>query len=140
MLIKIFLCFIFLSVSVPEESRAGDLARPRNFQTISRLNTQRPNAGSYYTEGYVVSRYHCEPCAAPSQCVPCLPDYVILSESPKPKFIGALTDKEVVLFVDGNTEMIMGVLYRVLVHILDVKTLDQAVNNMKVIYYEKVIK
>jgi len=49
-----------------------------------------------------------------------------------------MTDQEIVIFVDDPNIFEKRVKYRFLIKILDAKTVDQQLNNIKLIYHQKI--
>ncbi len=105
-----------------------------NFFEISSLNIQKPSLGAFHTKGYVVDIYQCPVCEKEEECSPCVSNYIILSEKKKLLDKSLLDSSEILIFVDDTSIFKIGKEYTVLFQILDVKTIDQTLNNLKLIY------
>lgn len=110
---------------------------PNNFLSISAINQKKLSFGIYETVGYVVKVYRCPPCPEGALCKPCIGNYIVVSQEKIEFDLHQVTDKQVIIFVDENTEFLIGKRYRFLVRILDVKTTDQAANNIQLIYSKR---
>ena len=108
----------------------------RNLYPIHKINQEKLTFGTYHVEGYVVGTYTCVPCAHET-CRPCLPVHVIISEKKADFEEKKLTDQDLIVFVDDAAVFEKGKRYRFLIHVLDVNTMQQPANNIKLIYYEK---
>ena len=109
-----------------------------NAFAIHELNKKKLSYGTYQISGYVIKKYICPPCPRPGACQPCMKPYIIVSEEfrvadENPK----LSDEDMMIFVDDAAVFELGEKYKLLIHILDLKTSDQSVNDPKLIYYEK---
>lgn len=107
-----------------------------NFYSIPELNQRQFNHGTYETEGYVTFIYSCV-CIQVAKCKPCMDDNIIVSDNNVPKSSYELTNHDVIIFLKEKSQFQLGKKYRFIVQILDVKSTDQILNNIKLIYYEK---
>ncbi len=119
------------------ETKAEELAKPRNFYTIEELNQHKFEFGTYETEGYVVYINSCT-CPPRAKCEPCAEKHIIISavknESPEYK----RTPNDLKIFIGALGSFEVGTKYRFIIQVLDVKTTSQDLNNIKLIYYKKV--
>lgn len=109
----------------------------RNFISIEELNQKEIERGSYHIEGFVVYSYSCPECLEDVFCKLCMADNIIVSKNDFPRRYEDLTDHEIIVFVEDSSVFEVGEKYRILLQVLDVKTIDQPVNNVKLIYSEK---
>lgn len=109
-----------------------------NFYTVSTIHKQLLGPGTYETEGFVGYIYTCPSCPPEGVCKPCMGNNIVITEDNK-TFDGYnyLTDKELIVFTDESQALEKGIKYKFLIQVLDVKTVDQALNNIKLIYSEK---
>lgn len=108
-----------------------------NYYTIHELNELKPTFGTYNVTGYVSKIYECPPCPEGALCKPCMPAHIVISERKTLLAKYALTDREMVVFVEDAAGLKVDKKYHFLIQILDVKTTDQAINNPKLIYFEE---
>ena len=104
---------------------------------ISELNTLNPAYGTYEVSGFVVKVYECPVCPEGAQCKPCMPDHIVIAERRSRFAEYMLTNKEMIVFVDDPSVFKVNRRYRFLIQILNVKTVDQVLNNPKLIYFER---
>jgi hypothetical protein len=108
-----------------------------NFYKIYELAKGKLGLGTYQTQGYVVRKYSCPPCPQEGVCQPCMPDYVVISDN-------LSLDADIVIypqlrfFVEDADLFEEGKEYKWLIQILDVKSIDQTLNNIKLIHSEKI--
>jgi len=135
---KIFLITVILVLGAHGTSVQGATEIPiQNLLTIHQLNQQNPKFGTYHVEGYVIRIYTCPPCPKGALCKPCAPEHIILSDENKSLgTVDDITDQELAIITDTVQPFEIGKKYRVLLQILDVKTLEQKLNNPKLIYFE----
>jgi hypothetical protein len=113
-------------------------AEKRNFYSIEQLNYFQFSSGTYETEGYVVQAYECPDCPPTPVCRLCLSNNIIISaESGLEENSLKLSNKDLIVFVDPTHRFQVGSKYKFLIQILDVKSTTQILNNVKLIYYEK---
>lgn len=136
---KIILCmliWIFCCISPASSLERGVF----NYFTIREINDEKPTFGTYETEGFVIRTYECHPCQSPGECVPCEPEHIVISEENLILEKYFLSDKELILLVANAGEFEKGQRYRFLINVLDVKNMQQEMNNIKLIHYQKVTK
>lgn len=110
-----------------------------NLYTIEEVNQQKLSFGTYHVEGYVIKNYKCPPCPEGAMCKPCMPHHMIISQDNKVyDYDVALTNKELMVFTSQDQILKENEYYRFLIQILDVKTSDHNINNVKLIYYERI--
>ena len=118
-----------------KEGNPGDVLE--NFYSISDINKNKFSYGTYQTEGYVIQKYDCPPCPENAMCKPCMGARIVISEAAKEiAQDGQLTEKDLIVFVEDTALVELGKKYRFLLQVLDVKTTQQPVNNVKLIYFE----
>ncbi|MBZ0166215.1 MAG: hypothetical protein K8I00_05355 [Candidatus Omnitrophica bacterium] len=110
---------------------------PQTVYRISELNGINPRFGTYEVWGYVVKVYECPPCPEGAQCKPCMADHIVIAERRSRFAEYVLTDREMIVFTDDNSDLHLNRKYRFLIQIMNVKTTDQILNNPKLIYYER---
>lgn len=120
------------SPTVPEKR----LKRAENFYSIPELNQHQFNHGTYETEGYVTSIYTCV-CIQVATCKPCMDDHIIVSDNNALKSGYDVTNHDLIIFLKEKNRFQLGKKYRFIIQILDVKSTKQVLNNIKLIYYEK---
>ena len=119
---------------------AGVVFAAPNTYLIHELNQSKLDYGTYETMGYVSDVYTCPVCEAGQECEACQPDHIVISEEKTLLAKYALTDNELIVFVDDPALFEVGKEYRFLIRILDAKTMDQPLNNIKLIHHEEIIK
>ena len=110
--------------------------RPKNFYTIPELNQHQFNRGTYETEGYVAFIYTCA-CIQVASCKPCMEDNIIVSDQNTSRSGYNLTSHDLIIFLKEKGRFQVGKKYRFIIQILDAKSTSQMLNNIKLIYYEK---
>jgi len=108
-----------------------------NFYTIEEFNRRNFLYGTYYTAGFVVHLYDCNACKKDATCPPCSQDYIVISADNPILARHDPSEKELIIFVDDANVFKRGEKYLFLVQVLDVKTIEQIANNLKLIYYKK---
>ncbi len=134
------LIFVFLCSVQPAFGMGHDLhGHQHNWIDISELNDRQPEFGVYTVVGYVVKIYECPPCPPDAYCKPCMPPNIVISERNSELAQYALTNQELLVFTtqEQSDELRMDRPYRFLLQVLDVKTTDQAINNVKLIHFER---
>ena len=116
---------------------AAIFPQAKNVYAIHELNESQFSAGSYETEGFVIKAYDCEAAVDGGLNGSCDHDYIVISEDKLILGKYFLSDKELIIFVDDVLQFEKGIKYRFLVKILDVKTTRQKLNNLKLVYFEK---
>jgi len=106
--------------------------------TIQELNQQGFSFGTYEVVGYVTKIYTCPSCPEPGVCVPCTPDYIVLSEQNSLLAKYEVTEKELIVFAENAEQFKLNKKYKLLIQILDVKSTEQMLNNIKLIYSEEI--
>ena len=110
-----------------------------NFFTIHELNKKKLTYGTYEIIGFVIKKYTCSPCPLGASCMPCMKPHIIVSDEFRIiNDYDKMSDEDMVIFVDDTASFSLGKKYKMLIHILDLKTMDQPVNDPKLIYYEKI--
>jgi hypothetical protein len=130
MIFRIILVIGFLICSSAAYSQPSQSA---NFYRVYELVDGKLGVGTYFTQGYVVQKYVCPACLEGNLCKPCLPNYILISENPSVDADSLLYPKMMV-FVEDARIFEERQEYKFLVQILDVKSIDQKLNNMKLIY------
>jgi hypothetical protein len=119
------------------DDKTEELAKPRNFYTIDELKQHKFDFGTYETEGYVVYADQCV-CPPRTKCEPCAEKHIIISatKNESPEYQPSPNDLMIFIGTLGSFEV--GMKYRFIVQVLDVKTASQDLNNIKLIYFKKV--
>lgn len=131
---KFVIVIMLVMMSGPGWSQLKPLT---NFYKISELNRLKPAFGTYNVIGYVSKIYECPPCPQGALCKPCMPSHIVISEARTLLAKYALTDREMIVFIENAEGLKPDKKYVFLIKILDVKTTDQAINNPKLIYFEE---
>jgi len=100
------------------------------------MHKKEVSYGTYHTVGYVVKRYECPACPEGSICKPCMGANIVISHEKKVLDVYELGDKDLIVFVDDPKVFKLGKKYLFLITILDAKTTDQSLNNVKLVYSE----
>ncbi|MCK5633231.1 hypothetical protein KAH94_05745 [bacterium] len=110
-----------------------------NLYSIEEINRNKFSFGTYCTLGYVVKKHECLECPGSAVCRACAPANIIISEEKEKKNVGEyeLSDKDLIVFVEDDKPLKLGCKYLFLIQILNVKTMDQTINNVKLIYFKK---
>jgi hypothetical protein len=127
-------CLGFAVICLAETDRP-----PLNKYSISELNKDLFTFGTYEIEGYVVKAYSCPPCPQGAQCKVCMPENIVVSQELKEfdSYV-KLTENDLIIFVEDAKVFKIGVKYKFLIQIMDVKSTNQPLNNIKLIYYEEI--
>jgi len=136
-LVLLFFMF-FVNYSFAKEEQGEEEETARNYYYIHELNQKGFNFGTFETLGYVANAYECPPCPPKAFCKPCMGNHIVVSEDNRSIDDYLLTDREIIVFVDHPLEFKKDVQYKFLIKILDVKTVDQQLNNIKLIFYQKI--
>lgn len=116
----------------PEGKKRG---QPNSY-TIQELNKSGLNFGTYAVEGYVMKMVLCASCLDKALCAPCAPEHMIISEEKLLLEKRLLTDRELIVFIENQERLQIGVRYRFLIQMLDVRTMNQKAFNAKLVYAE----
>lgn len=111
---------------------AGD----ENKLSITQLNEKGYTFGTYLIEGYVIEKLKCPDCSKKRDCKPCFGKRILVSERKESYGIDALSKEELYIFVEDLSVFRKGKKYSFLIQILDAKTTNQFINNVKLIYFE----
>lgn len=139
MLGRLILTIWAVAWAVPVFGMGHDLhGHEHNGIEISELNDRQPEFGTFTVTGYVVKIYRCPPCPDGTHCKPCMPPNIVISERNTELAQYALTNQELIVFTtqEQSDELVLDRPYKFLLQVLDVKTTDQAINNVKLIYFE----
>ena len=111
-------------VSLPKPQDVVTPPAKNDFYPIHEIYKQPINLGTYETEGYVI---HVEK-----------PNTMVIAEANK-RFVSydSISDKELIIFSDDMENFVVGTKYKFLIQVLDVKTTKQELNNIKLVYSEK---
>ena len=113
-------------------------AKIPNLITVEELIQRRYTYGAYYIEGYVLDVRPCPPCPRPGLCSPCLPESIVISSTKGSILLLGEKANAVIIFVERASAFQAGGQYRFLIQILNVKTMPTPVNNLKMIYSERI--
>jgi len=133
--IRVYLSFLILLLAFNAYS---ELQPIRNFNTVSDFIENKFTYGTYHTEGFVVETYACPSCPEGAMCKPCSKDYIVIAEEKRPIPDLSLLEREIIIFVDDSKRFQIDRRYRFLVQVRDVKSTVQDMNNLKLIYSEKI--
>ena len=136
-MVKKKLVFILL-IFILSASATLSQAQWKIFYTIQELNQQGFSFGAYEVVGYVTKIYTCPPCPEPGVCVPCTPNYIVLSEKNSLLAKYEVTEKELIVFTENADQFKLNKKYKFLIQILDVKSTEQMLNNIKLVYSEEI--
>lgn len=130
---------LVLTVLVSVQSVRSQTEEIENLVEIYQLNEMAPEFGTYTVEGYVAKIYECPECPEGAVCKPCMPPNIIISDRKSQFAQYALTDSELIVFADQAQvdELRVNKRYRFVIQVLDVKTTDQVLNNVKLIFAER---
>jgi hypothetical protein len=134
MKVKVFVIILILFTSTMGLAQLKPLT---NFYRISEINELKPAFGTYNVVGYISKIYECPPCTEGALCKPCMPAHIVISEARTLLAKYALTDREMIVFIETAEGLKLNKKYNFLIQILDVKTTDQVINNPKLIYFEE---
>lgn len=135
MKLKILLLILYFALMFdPVKVEAGSV----DFYTIKQLNNNRFNFGTYLTEGYVFDIISCKDCDNSEECLSrCSPSKIRVSQEKRLLRNYYLSDSDLIIFVDNADTFEVGKKYQLLIHILDVRTEDQKLNNIQLIYFQE---
>lgn len=127
-------------VSVSEANERFGVGQEKlnnNLISIEEIYQKGITGGTYHIQGYVAKIYRCPPCPPEAACKPCMSDNIVVSQEKKAvDTYEELTEQDLIVFVDDPTPFEVGKKYQFLIQILDVKTANKKVNNVKLIYFE----
>jgi len=109
----------------------------KEFYSIPEINNQQLSFGTFWTQGFIIHQYYCSDCVG-DDCKPCQADYIVVSQEEEIVRRQNLTYKELIIFVDDAQRFEIGDKYKFLIQITDAKTTPQIINNVKLIYEEKI--
>ncbi len=101
--------------------------------TISELNKQKPEKGTFEIKGFVAKIYTCPPCPPDAQCKPCMKNNIVVSEENKNSDSYDLTDKEIIIFTNKTESFAAGKQYQFTINITDTKTTSANLNDIELI-------
>ncbi|MBU0467568.1 MAG: hypothetical protein KKF78_11070 [Candidatus Omnitrophica bacterium] len=107
-----------------------------NIYSIEDIIKKEVTYGTYHTVGYVAKIYECPACPEGALCKPCMGENIVISHEQKELVGYDLGAKDLIVFVDDARSFKLGKKYLFLITVLDAKTTDQSVNNLKLIYSE----
>ena len=107
-----------------------------NLYSIEDIIKKEVTYGTYHTVGYVAKIYECPACPEGALCKPCMGANIVIAHEQKELGNYALGEKDLIVFVDDPKSFELGKKYLFLIHVLDAKTTDQSLNNLKLIYSE----
>jgi len=109
-----------------------------NEYTINEFNLKAPSYGTYHVTGYVSKIFQCPPCPEGAQCKPCMAQNIIISEKKKTvKDYSRLSGRDMIIFCDDTSLFQLKSKYKFLIQVMNFKTTDQPINNVKLIYSEE---
>lgn len=103
------------------------------FYLISQIKEQKSIAGIFDTQGYVVKKYTCPPCLSGQECKPCMKNNIVISENNQPLASYALTNKEIIIFVDNPEQFVIGQKYNFSIKFLDSKSTGEEINDLELV-------
>lgn len=135
---NIFILFVCVLITLASSKiiYAEPLKASSNSYAIHILNKQGFDSGTYEVKGYVIKKYKSSSCQEGMFAKGCLRDYLVISEIAT-ESVG-LGDSQLMVFVPDTDEFEIGIQYKFLVQILDVKSTPQKLNNIKLIYSEAI--
>ena len=113
-----------------------DFSKNHYIFVLEDLNKNKFDFGTYFTEGYVIYQSKCE-CPKGAMCDPCMPPHIIIASMDTP-LNETGPEKRITAFVEDPSVFAKGQKYKFLVHILDVKTTNEILNNVDLVYSEPI--
>lgn len=107
--------------------------------TIQELKQRNPASGSFDVEGYIAKIFSCPPCPAGAECMPCMPENIVISEQPKTiEAFTSITSSEMLIFVQNPEQLFTpGERYRFSIQVTDFRTTDEPLNDVELIGYSR---
>lgn len=107
--------------------------------TIKELKEERPTSGSFDVEGYVAKIFTCPACPAGAECMPCMPENIVISEQPKSlEAYNSMTSSELLIFVQNPEQLFtLGEHYRFSIRVMDFRTTDEPLNDVELVGYSR---
>lgn len=105
----------------------------QNYRSVSiqEFKRRNPVSGNYNLEGYVTEISYCPPCPAGAVCIPCMEDYIVISENNLGDENEVLTDSDLVIFaLNPIKHFSVGEKYRFSVQVLDSQTNHDFTNDV----------
>ena len=113
----------------------------QNFEliTIQELKERNPDSGFFDVEGYVAKIFSCPPCPAGAECMPCMPENIVISEQLKTiEAYPSITSSEMLVFVQNPQQLFtLGEHYRFSIRVRDFRTTDEPLNDVELVGYSR---
>ncbi len=108
------------------------------FLKISQINKEKPNKGTFKTEGFVVKIYTCPVCPPDSMCKPCMGNNIVISEENKNLESYDLTEKDLIIFTDKSESFTIGENYYFNIKITEQHTTSSDYNDVELLSSEMI--
>lgn len=140
------LSILSLALFFPRLNRGEIPAAPtyppsQNFElvTIRQLKERSPTSGSFDVEGYVAKIFSCPPCPAGAECMPCMPENIVISEQMKTiEAYSSITSSEMIIFAQKPEQLFaLGEHYRFSIRVMDFRTTDEVLNDVELLGYSR---
>jgi hypothetical protein len=113
----------------------------QNFEliTIAELKERNPDSGFFDVEGYVAKVFTCPPCPAGAECMPCMPENIVISEELKTiEAYTSITSSEMLIFVQNPEQLFtLGEYYRLSIQVMEFRTTDEPLNDVELVGYSR---
>jgi len=119
-----------------EQPRKSTKDIEADFYTIPEFKRAGLEGGLFRTSGYVVLFSGCPPCPDDADCIPCMPENIVISENNTPLEYYDLTENELIIFNGDNGRFEMGKKYSFLLAVKDYVLVDETVNAVELVSYE----
>lgn len=139
---SILIVTLFFGPLNPGEIPAAPTYPPsQNFEfaTIQELKERNPVSGFFDVEGYVAKIFRCPACPAGAECMPCMPENIVISEQMKTiEAYNSITSSEMIIFVQNQGQLFaLGERYRFSIRVMDFRTTDEPLNDIELLGYSR---
>lgn len=137
----LIVALIFRSPDPAENPGVPTYPPSQNFEltTIQELKESKPASGFFDVEGYVAKIFSCPPCPAGAECMPCMPENIVISQEMKSiEAYTSITSSEMIIFVQNPEQLFaVGERYRFSIRVTDFKTTDESLNDVELVGYSR---
>ncbi len=106
--------------------------------SISELNKQKPENGTFETKGFIAKVFTCPPCPPGAQCKPCMKDNIVISEEKKTLENYDIGHTELIIFTNEDKKYAVGEQYEFKIRITENKTTASELNDIELISSKRI--
>ena len=103
--------------------------------TIQALKESNPQDGFFDVEGYVAKIFSCPPCPVGAECMPCMPENIVISEKMGTvEAYSSISASEMIIFVQNPEDIFtLGEYYHFSIRVMDYRTTDEPINDVELL-------